>query len=385
MSDLFSLSWSTLTRSAEEVGLSIIGVTSTDPLGERDRRALTVWQEEGHAGELGYMSRSPDLLADARNLLPEGRSLVSAIARYESRDPGAPPHGYGRVARYAWGRDYHRVLKRLLTTFATTSVAGTSVRWRVFADAIPLLERPYAERARLGFIGKHTLLIRPGVGSYFVIGGVIFSASITDVPVSEVRGSCGSCFSCGTSCPTGAIMSPYQVSAPRCISYLTIEKRGAFTIEERTALGSWLFGCDVCQEVCPHNHRAHKRPQEPLAGLQESGRTGPFLSLAEIVTITSDDQFLARFAGTPLMRARREGLIRNALCVAVNQKFDAIAPQILDILQNDPSPILRQHALWAAVSLASSRRDHLAKIVSRDPSPLVTQEWSQLTLSEEFV
>lgn len=378
MSSSPPLLWSHLTRSAEELGLSLIGATTAEPLGERDSRALSVWQDEGHAGELGYMKRPSELLTDARNLLEGGRSLVSVIARYESRDPGPTPHGYGRVAKYAWGRDYHRVIKRLLTTFAATSVAGTSVRWRVFTDAIPLLERPYAARAGLGFIGKHTLLIRPGVGSYFVIGGVIFTAPIAEVPTPEVRGSCGSCFSCAASCPTGAIISPYRVSAPRCISYLTIEKRGAFTLEERTALGSWIFGCDICQEVCPHNHRAHKRPHEPVAGLSQSGRTGPFLSLSEIMAISSEDQFLARFAGTPLMRARREGLIRNALCVAVHQSCDEVKSQILSLLEDDSSPLVRQHALWASASLNLSPRSHLAKIVNRDPSPEVAQEWSLL-------
>lgn len=357
----------------------MVGATTTDPLGERDRRALTVWQEQGHAGELNYLKKSPDILTDARHLLEDGASLVCVLARYESSDPGPTPHGYGRVARYAWGRDYHRVLKRHLTSFAKASVAGTSVRWRVFTDAIPLLERPYAERARLGFIGKHTLLIRPGIGSYFVIGGVIFSAPIADAPSSAVRGSCGSCFSCGGTCPTGAILSPYLVSAPRCISYLTIEKKGGFTPGERTALGSWLFGCDICQEVCPHNHRAHKFPQKPLAGLAQTGRTGPFLSLTEVLTIASDEQFLSRFAGTPLMRARREGLVRNGLCVAVNQRFDEIGKQILKLLEYDPSPIVRQHALWAASSLMAADRSHLGKIVNRDPSTIVAQEWSQLT------
>lgn len=372
------LAWSDITQSADRCGLSIIGATTTEPLDERDRSALKIWQDEGHAGELGYMKRSEQLLTDARHLLEDGASLVSVIARYESRDPGPTPDGYGRVARYAWGRDYHRIVKRTLTKFATECVAGSSVRWRVFTDAIPLLERPYAARARLGFIGKHTLLIRPGVGSYFVLGGVLFSAPIVDAPTPTIRGSCGSCFSCGAKCPTGAIVSPYVVSAPRCISYLTIEKKGAFTPEERTALGSWIFGCDICQDVCPHNHKAHKIPQSPLPGLHETGRTGPFLSLADIVAIRSDEHFLNRFAGTPLMRARREGLIRNALCVAVNQRYEELGGAILVALQEDASPIVRQHALWAALSLEVTRREHLAPIVHRDPSPLVAQEWSQL-------
>jgi len=379
-SPLPSLTWSHLSSCAEATDLHLIGATSAEPLGVRERRALEIWQEEGHAGELNYMKRSADLLADARNLLPNAASLLFVLAPYEARDPGQTPRGFGRVARYAWGRDYHKVLPRALKRFAKECVAGTSIQWRVFSDAIPLLERPYAARSGLGFIGKHTLLIRSGFGSYALIGGVIFSAPIEDVPEQSVKGSCGSCFKCGGSCPTGAIVSPYVVSAPRCISYLTIEKRGALAASEREMLGSWLFGCDICQEVCPHNHRAHKFPPTPLEGLAQSGRTGPFIALSDVLSIASDELFLARFAGTPLMRARREGLIRNALCVAVNQRFDLPGGEIMRLLREDASSVVRQHALGAAFSLEVAPRELLQNLAERDPSPPVRDEW--LALSE---
>jgi len=377
-SPLPSLTWSHLSSCAAVANLQLIGATTAEPLGIRERRGLELWQEQGHAGDLAYMKRSADLLADARNLLPNAASLLFILAPYEATDPGPTPRGFGRVARYAWGRDYHKVLPRTLKRFAEKSVAGTSIQWRVFSDAIPLLERPYAARSGLGFIGKHTLLIRSGFGSYALIGGVIFSAPIEDVPEPSVRGSCGSCFRCGASCPTGAIVSPYVVSAPRCISYLTIEKRGAFTTNERGMLESWLFGCDICQEVCPHNHRAHQSPPTPLEGLNQSGRSGPFIDLSEIFSLASDESFLARFAGTPLMRAKREGLIRNALCVAVNQRFDLLGDEIMRLLREDASPVVRQHALWAAFSLELAPREVLQTLAERDPSGTVRDEWRAL-------
>ena len=373
-----TLTWSRLVTSATELDLHLVGATSAEPLGIRDRSALQMWQEQGHAGELSYLKRSADLLADARNLLPNAASVVFILAPYEARDPGPPPSGWGRVARYAWGRDYHKVIPRVLKKFALRCVSDDAIQWRVFSDAIPLLERPYASRAALGFIGKNTLLIRSGFGSYGLIGGVVFSSPIEDLPEVVARGSCGSCFRCAASCPTGAIISPYVVSAPRCISYLTIEKRSGFSIEERSMLGTWLFGCDVCQEVCPHNHRAHRTPPPPLTGLEAGGRSGPFISLSEVFSLSHDDAFRARFAGTPLMRARREGLIRNALCVAVNQRCDDLGGDILRLLREDPSPMVRQHALWAALSLQLATKGSLEKLALADPSSLVFDEWQAL-------
>jgi epoxyqueuosine reductase len=372
------MTWDHLRTLADELGLSLLGSTSADPLGSPHPEAVSRWQENDFAGQLEYLKKPPELLTDARHLLPGGLSVVFVLAPYETRDPGPTPRGFGRIARYAWGRDYHRVFKKLLSQFGAAAVAGTAIRWRAFTDAIPLLERPYAARARLGFIGKHTLLIRPGLGSFFLIGGVIFSASIADAPaessVLSPKGSCGTCFRCASSCPTNAIISPYLLDARRCISYLTIEKRGMLTREERTHLGSWLFGCDLCQDACPHNHRAIKQPTPALRGLEAQGRSGPFLSLANILAIDTDEQFRAQFAGTPLMRAKREGLIRNALCVAVNQQYDDIGALILSRGSNDPSPIIRAHAIWAALQLGLIDQAGLETITSAEKDDSVLQE-----------
>lgn len=372
------MSWEHLRTIAGELGLFLLGSTTTDPLGSPHPEAVMRWQENDFAGQLEYLKKPPELLTDARNLLPGGLSVVFALAPYETRDPGPTPRGYGRVARYAWGRDYHRVFKKLLSRFGSAAVAGTAIRWRAFTDAIPLLERPYAARAQLGFIGKHTLLIRPGLGSFFLIGGIIFSAPIADAPAEsstkKPTGSCGTCFRCASSCPTNAIISPYLLDARRCISYLTIEKRGMLTREERAHLGSWLFGCDLCQDACPHNHRAIRRPVSPLRGLEAQGRSGPFLSLANILAIETDEQFRTQFAGTPLMRAKREGLIRNALCVAVNQRYDDVGHLILSLISNDPSSIIRAHATWAASQLELIDQAGLERISASEKDDFVLQE-----------
>jgi epoxyqueuosine reductase len=258
---------------------------------------------------------------------------------------------------------------------------------RVFADSVPLLERALARQAALGFIGRNTMLIVPGKGSFLFLGELLWNIDVdVDVESAPVRTNCGSCTRCLSKCPTGAFVKEHTLDARRCTSYLTIEKRGSFSMDERQWVGEWIFGCDVCQEVCPFNHSSLKKAI--AADAHELGRSkgaGPLLDLAKVLSIRTHEEFCGHFAGTPIMRARRDGLLRNAAVVAVNTQSLVTLPALLLAAREDPSDIVRQHALWALHSLArleggaqvSEARDAVERGMS-DVSPIVAEEARRL-------
>lgn len=341
---------------AAEVGLSVVSVTTADDL-EGAREHLEAWQRDGLAAEMEYMKRSPELLASPRKLLATARSIVTIAVFYE-RVPRLPlERGHGRVARYAWGRDYHKVLRRRLERLVkvTEQRLGHSVQCRVFADSVPLLERALANRSGLGFIGKNTMAILPKEGSFFFLGELLWDVVVeSPPPTPSSPAHCGSCSRCISQCPTGAFVKERVLDAGRCISYLTIEKRSALTVQEREWLGEWLFGCDVCQEVCPFNVVPLKKRSDGHAS--ELGREygiGPSLSLERVLTIKDDAEFSKIFQGTPLMRAKRIGLARNAAIVASNTHAEHLFPLLCELGQGDPAPLVRRHALWASAVMAS--------------------------------
>ena len=349
------LSLSSLISAARECGLEIVGVLDLEDAQQvldAQKEYLQQWQARGWSGEMSYMQRPAELLTNLRNLLPEVRSIVSFVVPYSTAEDIALaqqpcPIGFGRVARYAWGRDYHRVLpkrmKRLVNEIQARHADGKKLAWRVFSDAVPLLERALVVGSRLGFFGKNTMVIRPGHGSFSFLCEVLWNVEVHgDVVISDQKASCGSCIRCLELCPTNALPNPYQLDARRCISYLTIEKRGSFDDWEQQALGEWLFGCDVCQTVCPFNHQgvANTFSEEfaPQAGC------GPFLDLTEVLQISDRAAFVERFAGTPLMRAGREGLLRNAACVAANTKAVSCSGALAEAALHDSSALIRQQA-----------------------------------------
>ena len=304
---------------------------------------------------MGFMTREPELFTTPERLLPGVRSVVSFAIPYSGKAPSHCPIGYGRIARYAWGRDYHRVLKKKLKTLVArlSEICGEAIDSRSFSDAVPLLERAYAEQNGLGFFGKNSLLIRPGVGSYFFIADLLLAHDIVGIPVraeQKVQG-CGACSRCVSSCPTGAIVRDGTIDSRRCISYLTIEKVGPFDEWEKGAIGEWLFGCDICQEVCPFNHRSHRgKGFAVISEFSEEEGSGALLSLSEIISMRNDEDFLERFAGTPLMRPGREGLIRNACAVAVNTKATEVRSALEGAI-NDESYLVQTYAKNAIAAL----------------------------------
>ena len=311
---------------------------------------LGAWQGLGFAGEMGYMARPVALFESVRNLLPSARSVVSFVVPYRS-EPGdgvecAP--GYGRVARYAWGRDYHRVLKKRLNGFVQSALAEFPLlESRVFSDAVPALERSLAASGCGSFIGKNSMLIRPGTGSFTFICEVIWNLDVAGTDALNAKPAlpgigCKSCSRCVDKCPTDALRGDGMLDSRLCISYLTIEKKTAFDAWEAQAIGEWIFGCDVCQEVCPFNHSGI--PRSTIKEFSAESGSGSLLELTRILALDSDEKFLAEFAGTALMRAGRRNLLRNAAAVAANTVALDALPSLSVTAVSDPSEIVRAEA-----------------------------------------
>jgi epoxyqueuosine reductase len=274
-----SIPFSHLQALAVAHGLSVVGIADGETL-HSDMKRLREWQSEGYSGSMTYMQRDPGLLASPQRLFEQVRSVVVVGVHYD-RAPRRPLQpGFGRVARYAWGRDYHTAMREHLHTFVrrVESEIGASIAYRAFSDSVPLLERALGRSAGLGFIGKNTMLIVPRAGSFMFLGEVLWDLEVCDVPqvatpepavASAGKSHCGTCSRCLDRCPTGAFVSEYTLDARRCISYLTIEKRGVLSIEERGWIGEWIFGCDVCQDVCPFNVLSIKKRAKP--DLEELG------------------------------------------------------------------------------------------------------------------
>lgn len=383
-----SIGFNVLRELALQEGLSVVAVSEATALGQ-DQGFLERWQAAGYAADMEYMRRDPSLLSDPGRLLDGVKTVISVGAFYDRGERAPLRRGYGRVARYAWGKDYHRVLRVRLEGLCSRvrQHIATDFNYRVFSDSVPLLERAIAKRAGVGFVGKNTMLILPRAGSFMFLGEVLCDLSVdglSDAPEEKPRG-CGSCVRCLDGCPTGAFVSERVLDAGRCISYLTIEKRGSLAWEERSLVGEWLFGCDVCQDVCPFNVisiKGRKRPDLPE--FEASQGVGQQIELARILAIRDHAHFVAQFAGTPIMRAKREGLLRNAACVAVNTQSLELLPSLREAALHDPSPVVRQHAVWAVCALAKiggqgdqRASEQIVKQATDDPSELVRSEVSR--------
>jgi len=283
---------------------------------------------------------------EPERLVPDLRAVVCVAMCHDPQRDAARDARLGRIARYAAGEDYHRIMKdRLLELerwIQNELLPGSGSLW--YADTGAILERGWAERAGLGWVGKHSGVLSESLGSWFLLGEVLVDRELVpDVPVRE---PCGTCTRCLDVCPTRAIVAPYQVDARLCISYLTIETRGPIPHELRPAIGDWIFGCDLCQEVCPWNRFA---PASREARLQ--ARDLPDWDLVRFLRIT-EDEFRTLFATSPIRRADRAGFLRN-VCVAMGNRAEAhfIAP-LRHTLAHDPEPLVRGHAAWALGRLA---------------------------------
>ncbi|ABG06082.1 Domain of unknown function DUF1730 [Rubrobacter xylanophilus DSM 9941] len=355
---------------ARAAGFELVGVTGAEPLAEGGER-LRRWQEAGMAAGMGYMRRPAELLCDPRRLQKSARSVISlGVSYYPGEHPENPGDG-GRVARYAWGRDYHRAIKQRLLGLRRDLEArlGCRVRARAFTDAVPLLERSAAQRAGLGFFGRNSCLINRDMGSYFFIAELLVDLELE--PDGPGEGTCGRCTRCMDRCPTGAIKAPGVVDARLCISYLTIENRGEIPRPLRPLVGDWAFGCDLCQEVCPYNRRKAKRSRWPEFSAEAGA--GPYLEITEVLGIRSEEEFERRFAGTPLTRPGRAGLLRNCCVAAGNLRLEAAVPALAGCLREDPSPLVRGHAAWALGEIGGAERE-LSEAARREADPWCRRE-----------
>jgi epoxyqueuosine reductase len=323
-----------LIRYAKSLGFERVGIARAKPL-TRDEDFLKDWLEQGRAGTMHYMEESPERRARPEELLPGARSVIAMAFAYGDDALADPSAGEGRVARYTVGDDYHKTITKRLKAFVRYLEAlSPEVRCKTFVDTGPLLERAFAQRAGLGFIGKNTMLITKGLGSWVFLASVI---TTLDLPADgpDTR-TCGQCRLCIDACPTDALQKPYELDARLCISYLTIEQDSAIAEPLREKTGPWMFGCDICQEVCPHN--------------AVTGGPSPHLNLKEVLSIKTDDEFRERFGGTAFMRAGREGLLRNASLAAVHLGRKDLLP-LLDALSAEPNESVREQAAWSAKRL----------------------------------
>ena len=314
------------------------------------------WLAAGYHGEMAYLA-APEHIAlrsDLRQLASEAKTVVVVALAYDRKDP--PADGLvqlrGRIARYARGEDYHMVLRDKLVRLADKLAVqlGAPVASRPCVDAAPVLEREFSERGALGFVAKNTMLIAPGLGSYVVLGELLLDVEITATQTVEAsKPRCGSCRSCLDACPTGAFVDAYVLDARRCISYLTIEHRGSIPRELRAAMGTWIFGCDICQEVCPFN-AGSGGSSEPAPELVARDLEHALPDLVAMATQPSNQ--LRRFVRrTSMRRASRDQLLRN-VAVALGNTADARAVPALAHLLVHRSQLVREHAAWGLGQLA---------------------------------
>jgi epoxyqueuosine reductase len=332
---------------AQRLGFELVGISPVKP--PPHENSFAEWLREGLAGELAYMRRTEELRRDPQKLVPWAVSLVSVGMNYFTPSPRSvmPGEPKGWISRYAWGDDYHDLMRRRLESVLTIirDLYHGPVEGKAFVDSGPVLERDYAGVGGVGWIGKNTHLISPKKGSWFFLGELFLSIPLAyDRPI---RDRCGKCDLCLKACPTGAFVGPYVLDARRCISYLTIELKGWIPRHLRPLMGDHIFGCDICQEVGPYNVKAKPTSEtgyRPRPGLHAPDLI-PLLSL-------SREEFRKRFHGSPIMRAKRRGFLRNVAVALGNiRSFEAV-PALVRAL-GDEEPLVRGHAAWALGRIGS--------------------------------
>ena len=368
-----------VTDAALAAGFSFarVGPVSPWPTGEH----FAPWLEGGYHGDMAYLARAPEIRIDPLQRFPWARSALMVALCYRREDACSPAEQRA-ISCYAWGDDYHLLMtKRLKTLAATLTATFPGLQSYYFNDTSPVLERAAAAAAGLGWLGRNTMLINQQHGSYFFLGGMLLSLELAEDPPTPDR--CGSCNRCLPACPTNAFVAPYILDARRCISYLTIEYRGVIPHALRPAMGTLVFGCDICQDVCPWNGRATLKEQPssetafaPRAGLAVTSR-----ALLEELLLQDEATFRSRFSRSPIKRAKRHGLARNAAIALGNLGDTQAIVALCHAVANDPHPLVRAHAAWALGVLhtsACSRLQDLANAAllaaTRDTDDEVVEE-----------
>lgn len=378
-----SLTESLKTR-ARELGFCAVGVTGAEPLTEAETAAAERTREGLMDGLSWWSEARAHASADPRRATPDARSII-ALAFPHPLDPtpsegpdfpspsgggqgGGSPRG--RIAAYALGRDYHEVLlERMQPLLAMLREQGHVAK--TYVDHGWMLDRAAAARAGIGWLGKNTNLLVPGVGSYVLLAEIVTSAELEgDEPLKK---TCGSCDACMRVCPTGALIEPGVLDNRRCISFWTIEHRGVIPLEIRPLIGEWIFGCDLCQEICPVNVSPRAAAPDTEA-LKAFGPTLDARPRLEALLALDDEDFRARFRSSAVWRTRRSGLLRNA-CIALGNVADRASVPALGGALNDPEPLVRGHAAWALGRLGgAAARAHLGHALRREVDAWVRDE-----------
>jgi epoxyqueuosine reductase len=327
---------------ARECGFELAGVASALPVADRERYRR--WVSAGLAGEMAYLTdRRAAVRDDPRNLLPSARSIICVGKLYNGTQPYSTKFRESELAwisRYAWGEDYHDVLRRGLQQLADRLLEFERFEYKICVDTAPLLERTYARHAGLGWIGKNTCLINQQMGSWFFLGELLVSLEIEpDAPPPD---RCGTCTRCIDACPTAALVpegAGYTLDSRLCISYFTIELRGAFPPQQRAEIGNHVFGCDICQDVCPWNARS---PITAESAFDAEHFAPPLEKLAQL----SEEEFREMFRSSPIRRARYTGFLRNVTVAMGNARSEKFR-QPLENLAQSVEPLVAEHARWA--------------------------------------
>lgn len=358
---------------AAETGLSVSSVTTAEAfpgLAELLERRI----QQGDLAGLDWFTADRARFSVApRNLQATARSVLSVGVAYWSIDPGKPDDRQprGRISRYAWGVDYHDLLKaRMRSLHARMEEEfGRSIEARFLVDTARIVDRAVAARSGLGWYGKHSCIIVPGFGSWVLLGEMLLDVDLE--PDAPLERDCGRCTICLDRCPTGAIVAPYTVHAPRCLSFQTIEQRGDIPRLLRPLLGDWVFGCDVCQDVCPYT-RAASPTDDPA--FQPKTIENAYPSLTWLLTMT-EAEFRERYRGTPVLRAKRRGLARNAAVALGNIGTEDDLPVLIDAFTSHEEPLVRGHAAWAIGRIGGPiARTALDRRRAVDPSDAVRAE-----------
>ena len=328
------------------LGFDLAGITTLGPV--ETASAFEAWLGRGHAGEMAYLERGAEKRRDTRLPVPGTSTAIVVAMSYGGAEPSGP------VARYARGDDYHDVMVeklRALHAWLETEL-GSTITGKAYVDTGPILERDLARRAGLGWFGKSTMLINPRIGSFFFLGALLVDLPLEpDAPFEADR--CGTCRRCLDACPTGALANERALDATRCISYLTIEQRGAIPVELREGVGDLIYGCDICQDVCPWNQRfATALPDGSPYSARASVASMDARTLARTLLAMTQEEFSIAFRGSPMKRAKLRGLKRNA-AVVLGNVGTADDLEALGRALDESDPILREHAAWALVQLCT--------------------------------
>jgi epoxyqueuosine reductase len=360
-------------KAALDLGFDAIGFARPE-IADAARRRLGEYLARGYHGDMGWLAARAEERVQPKNLWPEVRTVIVLGLNYGPEGDalaGLAEPRHGNISVYARGRDYHDVMKSRLKALARKITETAPAPLKVFVDTAPVMEKPLAMSAGLGWQGKHTNLVSRDFGSWLFLGEIYLSLELQ--PDAPEEDHCGACHACLDACPTAAFPAPYQLDARRCISYLTIEHKGHIPRELRAPIGNRLYGCDDCLAACPWNKFAQAARETRFVG-----RAGN-AELAELVSL-DDAAFRARFAGTPVKRTGRDRFIRNVLIAIGNSGDTGFVPAVL-IHLDDPSPLVRAMAVWALGRLAEPTifASHRASRESAEPDPDVRQEWAKNT------